>query len=206
MNFLLNLLTSQLSDCCLFSCLKGKPGVFAQLPEELTCKILVEYLPDQVGNRLLSKRIRNELDKKYDEITGQSSGLRRKRGLINLEALVLLKTDTTSLDPIRMLKCENINIRVVIRLMKELKWRLPFELSHQLSLQDVQRIFFEGCNDPDEYNQVSRTIFNYHNFRTMLERCERLDPRIIREYERLLQIQKEEMYLITYSIIYRRCL
>ena len=201
-NFIMNFLFNLLTNSGIFSsCFKEKSSVFESLPEDLVYKILVEYLPDQPGNRLVCKRVRNGLDDKYDEIVKH----KRNRELINLEALISLKSGTGSLslhDSITLLKCNNVNSRLVIRLMKENNWRLSPESARKLSTRDIKRIFSEARGSLDEYNRIARIVFNYRNFKNMAELSNRLDPQIIRDYE-ILRIRREEMYFICYSIIHR---
>ena len=53
--------------------------------------------------------------------------------LINLKAVIILKSGVSSLDPIMTLKSENVNAKLVIRLIKELNLNLSSESSRRLS-------------------------------------------------------------------------
>lgn len=199
MNIFLTFLTIPLSNNGLFPCLTrdlsqeniladlprdlGEKSVFERLPDALKLKIIIEYLPDQVENRLVSKRIKGGLDKKYDLITKNTSGgSKNSRELINLKAVIILKSGVSSLDPIMTLKSENVNAKLVIRLIKELNLNLSSESSRRLSSEDLRRIFAEACSDPQDYDQVARIVFNYPDFMEMVNVSGRLDRRTIADY------------------------
>ena len=199
MNIFLTFLTLPLSNNGLFSCLErdmsqeniledfprylGGTSVFKRLPDDLKLNILIEYLPDQVENRLVSKRIKDRLDKKYDLITKNvREGSENSRELINLKAVIILKSGITSLDPIMTLKSEKVNAKLVIRLMRELNLKVSSESSRRLSSEDMKRIFAEACTEPQDYDQVARIIFNYPDFRDMVTFSGRLDRRTINDY------------------------
>ena len=115
---------------CLFSnCFKTNKVL---LPEDLIFKILVEYLPDQPQNRLVSKRVRDGLDKNYKGISGNNKELWMKvkeKEMVNMNAMIKLKSGKFHGDLCEYLRDDDLNIRrMAIKLIKELKYHFALEI------------------------------------------------------------------------------
>ena len=96
--FLMLLLNSLIEVCLLsFFIFREEETKLGGLPDDLITRIIVDYLPDQIGNRLISKRIKFELDRKYKKICGLKEFYPTDSKIILLEAQMRLKaTDRSS--------------------------------------------------------------------------------------------------------------
>lgn len=167
------------------------------ISEDLLTKIIVEYLPDQPVNRLISKAIRNRLDDRYDEIVGIKN---RRRAAVNLEAWIRLKTKNYPF-PFTLAHSDflKVNTKSVLRLLRYLNLRISSESAIQIPSETVKKIF-NDVSTLEEYNQIARLIFGYTNFREMTRI---VDPSILRQYKELLRRQWESKYNICYNAAYR---
>lgn len=122
-----------------------KPREICELPDELISYILVEFLGDEPQNRLVNRRIRRELDRKYSRISDNSIPLNRP--LVNLNAVMRLKARDRQYERISdYLMCEDqivrrmcvklmsvmnlkctVNTRCVLRLFKDSETLKAFE-------------------------------------------------------------------------------
>lgn len=142
--------------CLFLNCFKSKTTIL--LPEDLICHILVEYLPDQPQNRLISKRIRDDLDRKYNKISGcdnENGSCRRE--MINMKAIIKLKSGHDHFDLCEYLKSGDLMIRrMAVKLIKELKY------SYQLEIPVLIRLLLESRCIDEFYKILS--IAGYRNF------------------------------------------
>lgn len=144
------------SFLCLFSnCFKSKPATIL-LPEDLICHILVDYLPDQLQNRLVSKRVRDGLDKKYNMISGCDTNGLWRREMINMDAIIKLKAGG-HFDLCEYLRSGDLRIRrMAVKLIKELKY------SYSLETPVLIRLLLESRLIDEFYTILS--ISKYSNF------------------------------------------
>ena len=128
-----------------------------RLPDELVCKILTEYLPDQPQNRLVSRRVRDEMDRVYDGIAGFSG----RRGLVNLEAVMKLRSRNTIRDRIDYYLSDDDRMvrRMAIRLIKELRLSCSIEVTTLIRLLREARTL-------KEFNTIL-SISQYRNFEAL---------------------------------------
>lgn len=182
----------------------GSSAAFRNIPEDLLSKIFVDYLPDQPGNRLISRRIRDQLDERYNELVGERHQGIAVRGLVNLEALIRLKGRTLDRHRHLSVSLDNpvtscVPIKLVLRLLKHSNYRIDAASSRRLPPPAVSAIF-KDARCLEEYNEIAQLVFGYPNFRAM---AGFVDPLIVHKFDEIMRRRLEGRNIICYSASYR---
>lgn len=127
------------------------------LPEDLVCHILVEYLTDQPQNRLVCRRVRDQLDRKYD---GMLKSRGRRREIVNMEAVMRLKCEREYQDVRGYLSDGDKKIRrMAVRLVKSLRLTCPLEMG-------ILARLLEDSRSLEEFNDRLRMV-SMRDFRAL---------------------------------------
>lgn len=128
------------------------------LPDDLVCHILVEYLADEPQNRLVCKKVRDELDKKYDGMLKSKS----RREIMNLEAVMRLKCEREYQDLRGYLSDGDERIRrMAVRLVKSLRLTLAMD-----DMMIILARLLEDARSLGEFNERLRMV-NLRDFRAL---------------------------------------